>query len=122
MVSQVDAQLQREAERQAAIGRIFGNSKRVLILWALTDRELSVSEIAETVGTSLQNTSQHLRLMRERDILRSRREGQTIFYSVAEDKLFRFCKQILLHKEGKETEKFSDSEPITKRSEYHGNG
>ena len=100
MVNQMDAELQREAERQAAICGIFGNSKRVLILWALSDQELSVSKISETVGTSMQNTSQHLRLMRERGILRSRREGQTIYYSVAEDKLFRFCKQIMLHKAG----------------------
>lgn len=100
MVNQVDAELQRKAERQAAICGVFGNSKRVLILWALSDQELSVSNISETIGTSMQNTSQHLRLMRERGILRSRREGQTIYYSVAEDKLFRFCKQIMLHKVG----------------------
>lgn len=91
-------ELQREAERQAAICSVFGNSKRVLILWALADGELSVSQIAGAVGLSLQNTSQHLRLMKERGILRSRREGQTIFYAVAEDKLLQSCEHILRKK------------------------
>jgi len=91
----MNAELQREAERQAAICGVFGNSKRVLILWALADRELSVSEIAAAVGLSLQNTSQHLRLMKEHGILRSRRDGQTIFYSVADNKLLQSCEHIL---------------------------
>lgn len=94
----MDVELQREAERQATICSVFGNSKRVLILWALADRELSVGEIAATVGLSLQNTSQHLRLMKERGILHSRRDGQTIFYSVVEDKLLQSCEHILRKK------------------------
>ena len=94
----VNTELKYEAERQAKFCSVFGNSKRVMILWALGDHELSVSEIAATVGTSLQNTSQHLHLMKKRNILQSRREGQTIFYRIAENELSQFCQLILQRK------------------------
>jgi DNA-binding transcriptional ArsR family regulator len=45
------------AQDQASFCRIFGNSKRVLILWTLVEEERPVSEIAATIGASLQNTS-----------------------------------------------------------------
>ena len=71
-----------QAKQQAEFCRVFGNAKRVLILWVLGTEEMSVSDIASTLGTSLQNTSQHLRVMKDRGILSSRREGQTKYYRV----------------------------------------
>jgi DNA-binding transcriptional ArsR family regulator len=68
------------AERCAQIHRLLANRRRLMILWALAGRELSVSEIAQTIGASMQSTSQHLRLMRKYSLLSSRREGQSIFY------------------------------------------
>jgi len=79
------------AERLAEIHSIFSNAKRLLIFWALDGREMSVNEIADTVGTSVQNTSQHLRLMKARDILVSRRDGQTIYYRVAQNEIGVYC-------------------------------
>jgi DNA-binding transcriptional ArsR family regulator len=79
------------AENQAAVCSVFANPKRILILWTIADQEKSVSEIASIVGTSLQSTSQHLRLMRERGILNSRREGQTIYYFIAQNEAAEMC-------------------------------
>ena len=70
------------AQNQAELCGVFGNPSRVLILWTLGERELSVSDIAATIECSLQNTSQHLRLMKDKGILVSRREGNTIYYRV----------------------------------------
>lgn len=70
------------AERQAEICKTFSNPTRILILWVLSEEELSVGEIANAVNASLQNTSHHLRLMKDKGILNSRREGQTIFYAI----------------------------------------
>ncbi len=70
------------AQNQAALCGVFGNPSRVLILWALSEHELSVSDIASAIECSLQNTSQHLRLMKDKGILASRREGNTIYYRV----------------------------------------
>jgi DNA-binding transcriptional ArsR family regulator len=83
------------AESQADICGVFGNANRVLILWALGKREMSVGEIASAIDCSLQNTSQHLRLMKDKDILASRREGQTIYYRIKQNKLMEGCRLLI---------------------------
>jgi DNA-binding transcriptional ArsR family regulator len=88
----IAAETQEMAVRQAAVCGVFGNAKRVLILWALLDQELSVSEIALTIGASLQSTSQHLRLMEDKGILVSRRERQKVYYRVVDNDLMKGCR------------------------------
>jgi len=75
------------AEKQAQYYKTLTCPRRVLILWVLAERELSVGEIATEVGASMQNTSQHLKIMKKRGILDCRRDGQTIFYFVVDRKL-----------------------------------
>ena len=75
-------ELLKSAQNQAELCGVFGNPSRVLILWTLGEHELSVSDIAAAIECSLQNTSQHLRLMKDKGILVSRREGNTIYYRV----------------------------------------
>ena len=82
-------------EEQAEIHQILSNPSRILILSSLLQRELSVSEIAETIGASLQNTSQHLRLMKDKGVVEARREGQTIFYQIAGNEVGNNCKRML---------------------------
>ena len=55
---------------------------RVRLLRALVDRELSVSELAETVGKPAALVSQHLAKLRMARLVRTRREGTTIYYSL----------------------------------------
>ena len=81
----MDARLFHQAQEQAHYCQVFSSPRRILILWALGTDEMSVSDIASEVGASLQNTSQHLRLMRDRGILTSRRDGQAIFYRVVDN-------------------------------------
>jgi DNA-binding transcriptional ArsR family regulator len=83
----MDTELIELAKQQSAICRIFGNPNRVLILWTLARQECSVSEIASAIDASLQNTSQHLRLMKDRGILESRRQGNTIYYRLADNSM-----------------------------------
>jgi DNA-binding transcriptional ArsR family regulator len=80
----MDMDALREAESQAQICSVFSNSKRIHILWALADGERSVSDIAEELDASLQNTSHHLRLMKDKGILASRRSGRSIHYRIVE--------------------------------------
>lgn len=82
------------AEQQAAICSVFANPTRILIFWALVEREKSVGEIAETVNASLQSTSQHLRIMKQNDVLTSRRDGQMIFYRINDIATMR-CRLVL---------------------------
>lgn len=87
----MDAQILTLAKQQAEICKVFGSPTRILILWALGDREMSVGEVAEAIESSLQNTSQHLRLMKDRRILTSRREGHTVYYRLDEHEQMAYC-------------------------------
>ena len=78
----MDARLFKQAQEQAEYCRVFSNAKRVLILWLLGTEEMSVSDIASALDASLQNTSQHLRVMKDRGVLSSRRDGQIKYYRV----------------------------------------
>ena len=80
-----------QAQQQSEICGLFGNPNRVLILWALGNQERSVSDIATAIGASLQNTSQHLRLMRDKGLLASRREGNVVYYCLQEHALMHGC-------------------------------
>ncbi len=79
------------AEKQAALCRAFGNPRRLLILWMLSKEELSVNEIAARAGSSLQNVSQHLSVLKKSGIVTTRRAGQTIFYQIADLECTRNC-------------------------------
>jgi DNA-binding transcriptional ArsR family regulator len=83
------------AEKQSELCRIFGNASRILILWSIANRELPVSEIADEVGTSVQNISQHLALLKVHGIVVARREGQTIYYRIAENQWMQKCPVLL---------------------------
>ena len=87
----MDTTLKELASIQADLCKLFGNASRILILWSVSNRELPVTEIADEVGTSLQNTSQHLALLKEHNIVSARRDGQTIYYSIAENERLREC-------------------------------
>ena len=54
-----------------------------MILEALRRNERTVSEIGAIVGGSQSNVSQHLRIMRDREILTSRKEGSRVYYALA---------------------------------------
>lgn len=62
--------------------RMLADATRVQVLWALADHELSVSELAQHVGKPAPSVSQHLAKLRMARLVRTRREGTTIFYSL----------------------------------------
>ena len=95
----MDLTVKRLAVKQAELCKLFGNASRILILWSLSDRELPVTEIADEVGTSLQNTSQHLALLKEHNIVSARRDGQTIYYRIAENEWLKCCSSDVALKE-----------------------
>lgn len=61
---------------------MLSDATRVRLLWALVDRELSVTELAEIVGKPAATVSQHLAKLRMARLVSTRRDGTTIFYSV----------------------------------------
>lgn len=74
---------------KAELFRTLANSVRIRILEVLRDAgSLTVGEIQQRVGVEPSNVSQHLALMRGRGLVTTRREGTSIWYSVAEPQLF----------------------------------
>lgn len=71
-----------EVELAVEIFRMLADGTRVQLLWALRERELSVNELAETVGKPGPAVSQHLAKLRMARIVRTRREGNQVFYRV----------------------------------------
>ena len=71
---------------QADFCSVFRNAIRLKILWFLGKKEKSVSEIVDYVGASTSNISQHLRIMKDRRIVKSRKEGQWIYYRITNEK------------------------------------
>jgi ArsR family transcriptional regulator len=82
-------------KEQAEIHQVLSNPTRLLILRSLVENEMSVGELAEKIGATMQNTSQHLRLMKDKGSLEARRDGQTIFYQIAISEMGESCKQML---------------------------
>jgi DNA-binding transcriptional ArsR family regulator len=64
------------------IFRMLADPTRIRVLWALTGGELSVTELAEQVDKPAPSVSQHLAKLRMARLVRTRREGTTIFYSL----------------------------------------
>lgn len=96
----MDEEVQAHAQAQSDICSIFSNPLRIRILWALDEGEMSVGEISAAIGASIQNTSQHLRLMKDRAIVSSRREGRTVQYRICR----RHASRCLLHRSPNPTE------------------
>lgn len=72
------------AEKAARLLRALANPKRLMILCRLTDGERSVGELQAYLGLSQSALSQHLAVLREDGVLATRRQGQTIFYRIAD--------------------------------------
>ncbi len=78
-------------ELQSAICKILSNPRRVQILYLLEGGEKSVGELVELTGLRKAAVSQNLGLMRERDLVSARRDGQKVYYSLRSLHLLAAC-------------------------------
>jgi len=77
--------------------RILGDPTRVRIVDALSEGELCVCDIAERVGISESAVSHQLRLMRTMRIVRGRREGRCVYYTLDDQHVLSLFQQGLRH-------------------------
>jgi DNA-binding transcriptional ArsR family regulator len=75
--------LEAKAEEASRLLAAMGNPKRLMVLCNMLDGEKSVGELADIAGLSSAALSQHLGKMRALSLVKTRREGQTIYYSLA---------------------------------------
>jgi ArsR family transcriptional regulator len=60
-------------------------------MYGLKEGDRCVSDIADDLGLPIHNISQHLRILRQALLVRSRKEGQTVYYSIANPKFMEAC-------------------------------
>lgn len=98
-------------ELQAEICKTLANPKRLEIIAALKEGELSVGELVEKLGITKANVSQHLAVLRQRKVVTSRRDGVNIYYRINNPKITEACalmKAVLL-------EQIEEGERLAKR-------
>lgn len=77
--------------------RVFGDSTRIRILYVLFASEMCVCDIAALLGLSQSAISHQLRALKNARLVKSRREGKTVFYSLADDHVKTIIDQGLEH-------------------------
>lgn len=81
----------------ADLFKVFSDTTRIKILYALMDVERSVNEIAEATGTSQSAVSHQLRILKQAHLVKFRRDGRNIHYSLADDHVLTILDQGLTH-------------------------
>ena len=69
----------------AELFKVFGDSTRIKILYALFEAELCVCDISQLLGVSQTAISHQLRVLKANKLVKFRREGKTVFYSLDDD-------------------------------------
>lgn len=69
----------------AELFKVFGDSTRIRILYVLFEAELCVCDIAQTLSMTQSAISHQLKILKQSKLVKSRREGKQVFYSLADD-------------------------------------
>ncbi len=74
-----------EFQQLASLFKLFGDTTRVQILFALDQSEMCVCDIACLLGTTKSAISHQLKQLRLTNLVKARREGQNVYYSLADE-------------------------------------
>ena len=69
----------------AEVFKIFGDTTRIKILYVLLEAEICVCDIAQMLNMSMSAISHQLRVLKQARLVKYRREGKTVFYSLSDD-------------------------------------
>lgn len=82
----------------ADLFKVFADTTRIKILYALMESELCVADIAEAVGGVSQSAVSHqLRILKQAHLVRFHRDGKQIIYSLSDDHVYTMLSQGLTH-------------------------
>ena len=81
----------------AELFKIFGDSTRIKILYALFEAELCVCDIAQLLKVSQTAVSHQLRVLKTNKLVKSRKDGKNVFYSLADDHVYSIINQGMDH-------------------------
>ena len=77
--------------------KIFGDSTRIRILWALHDSEMCVQGLSAAVGMSLSAVSHQLKSLKDAHLVRSRRDGKQVYYTLCDHHIMEILDTALEH-------------------------
>ncbi|MGI6467436.1 MAG: winged helix-turn-helix transcriptional regulator [Syntrophomonadaceae bacterium] len=86
-----------EAQSLADIFKTLADRTRVKMLFALMQKELCVCDLAAVIGASESSVSHQLRILRTNKLVRFRRDGKILYYSLADDHVITLFRQALEH-------------------------
>ena len=98
-------------EMHAEICKVFTNPRRLEIISLLRDGERTVTELSGLAGVPQANVSQHLTVLRQNNVVSTRRKGANIYYKIANPKIIQACdlmREVLL-------EQFREQEKLAKK-------
>ena len=81
----------------ADLFKIFSDTTRIKILFALMNSELCVADIAETVGASQSAVSHQLRILKQSRLVKFQRDGKSVIYSLSDDHVYTMLAQGMTH-------------------------
>ncbi len=65
--------------------RVFGDATRIRILWLLVKQEMNVGQLTEALDMTQSAVSHQLRVLRQNDLVKYRKDGKTVYYSLDDD-------------------------------------
>ena len=81
----------------AELFKIFGDTPRIRILFVLFEAEVCVCDLAECLKMTQSAISHQLRILKQNKLVKSRREGKSVFYSLADDHVRTIISQGMEH-------------------------
>lgn len=77
----------------ADLFKVFGDTTRIKILYALMDKDRCVQDLAGSIGSTQSAVSHQLRILKQADLVRFHKEGKNAVYSLADDHVHSIIKQ-----------------------------
>jgi len=99
IVNQVKEKMPKEEKLfdLAELFKLFGDSTRVRILWALDESELCVCDISVLLNMTQSAISHQLRILKQANLVRSRRDGKIVYYSLSDEHVKQIFNQGMSH-------------------------
>lgn len=99
VVNQVKGQMPQEESlyELAELFKVFGDTTRIKILWALDASEMCVCDIAVLLNMTQSAISHQLRVLKQAKLVRSRKDGKIVYYSLDDEHVRQIFDQGLIH-------------------------
>ena len=81
----------------AELFKVFGDSTRIRILFVLFEQDVCVCDLAETLNMTQSAISHQLKILKQNKLVKGRREGKSVFYSLADDHVRTIIEQGIDH-------------------------